>query len=505
MSFFPSGKSESSQPDALVLTCAYICSGQDRFCGGICMKFMLCILNMKWEGFLSLLEVGAAVGVHREHGLVQLRAADSNHRSSLDRYLNITDPRAGFVPVDASELSHMPRGNASLAVASAPQPPSSDPLFGAPQWGTSSNAAVADGRAMDPPTPTPLKSSAAPIRLSRALPAQLAHPELASLAVTGAAAPDAKQPAMQPEPPPKQPRQPRHAAEEATQKHAVQLNAHARSPAQHARGGGATRGRGRGVPAPAGSTGRLGPPKGKDVKMMMRPLPPGCGGGGPPVLPGKASTCPQSGFIGFIPMNGGPIPMPFNYKNLLEGVMQLIDAMRCENYQVEQDPDKYRPGECGWRCSFLQETNCIPRCVQAFSCCSIYKCVRPLFKKGVPMYQALKRCQFEDCRVQMWGCKQVKVDEDPRGYDPLWNKYSVTDTGTYGMNKNFAYNGPAIKAFKAAGKMPPFAERLLPFWKWPYTIEGEVFGARGLMDEKLFPYRIYRMLGGMPFQSVEVQ
>ena len=71
------------------------------------------------------------------------------------------------------------------------------------------------------------------------------------------------------------------------------------------------------------------------------------------------------------------------------------------------------------------------------------------------------------------------LDQDPRGYDPLWDKYSVIDTGTNGMNKNAAYNGPPVKSFKTAGKMPPFAERLLPFWKWPsYTIEGEVTSVR---------------------------
>ena len=40
------------------------------------------------------------------------------------------------------------------------------------------------------------------------------------------------------------------------------------------------------------------------------------------------------------------------------------------------------------------------------------------------LYDAMKACQFEDCRVQMWGCQAVKADADPRGYDPTWNKYS---------------------------------------------------------------------------------
>ena len=137
---------------------------------------------------------------------------------------------------------------------------------------------------------------------------------------------------------------------------------------------------------------------------------------------------------------------------------------------------------------------------------SIYMCVRPKWKGGMDLYEAMKACQYEDCRVQMWGCKAVKVDQDPRGYDTGWNKYSVADTGKYGIDLQQAMFGPdPKKSFKAVGKMPDFSQRLLRFWEWPYTINGEVYGARGLMDEGLFPYPVYRMLGGQAFQTVEVQ
>ena len=133
-------------------------------------------------------------------------------------------------------------------------------------------------------------------------------------------------------------------------------------------------------------------------------------------------------------------------------------------------------------------------------------CVRPKFKSGTDIYTALKQCQYEDCRVQFWGCKAVKADQDPRGPDLWWNKYSVFDDGTHGMDTSQAYFGPEpTKSFKAAGKMPDFSSRLLRFWDWPWTIKGEVFGARGLMDEGRFPYPVYPMLGGVPFQSIEVQ
>ena len=68
-------------------------------------------------------------------------------------------------------------------------------------------------------------------------------------------------------------------------------------------------------------------------------------------------------------------------------------------------------------------------------------------------------------------------------------------------------------------------ERLFPFWKFPEDIDvrrparppsarvwtrgapaqAETFGAKGLMDEGLFPYREYKMLGGMPFQPIQIE
>ena len=121
------------------------------------------------------------------------------------------------------------------------------------------------------------------------------------------------------------------------------------------------------------------------------------------------------------------------------------------------------------------------------------------------LYEAMKACQFEDCRVQMWGCQAVKADADPRGYDPTWNKYSPLDTGKHGIDTAQAFAAPE-HAFAPAGPIPSdFSARLAPFWRWPYTNYGEVYGARGLMDEGLFPYANYRMLGGMPWQSIEVQ
>lgn len=53
--------------------------------------------------------------------------------------------------------------------------------------------------------------------------------------------------------------------------------------------------------------------------------------------------------------------------------------------------------------------------------------------------------------------------------------------------------------------MPDFRNRLLPFWTWPYTFDGEVFGAVGLRDSGLFPYNNYRMLGGVPFEKIDVK
>jgi len=31
----------------------YICTGKDNLCGGICIKFMLCLLNLKWRSMAT--------------------------------------------------------------------------------------------------------------------------------------------------------------------------------------------------------------------------------------------------------------------------------------------------------------------------------------------------------------------------------------------------------------------------------------------------------------------
>ena len=81
-----------SMPSAVLLACQWVCQGKDNLCGGICVRFMLCLLNLKWQNFLSLLQLGAAVGVHPVHGLVQLRAADGPNATILDAYLNLQHP-----------------------------------------------------------------------------------------------------------------------------------------------------------------------------------------------------------------------------------------------------------------------------------------------------------------------------------------------------------------------------------------------------------------------------
>ena len=58
--------------------------------------------------------------------------------------------------------------------------------------------------------------------------------------------------------------------------------------------------------------------------------------------------------------------------------MALIDEQRCDKAPVPYVAEDFRPGMCGWRCSFMGETNCVPRCVQQYSCCALYKCAAPI-------------------------------------------------------------------------------------------------------------------------------
>ena len=76
-------------------------------------------------------------------------------------------------------------------------------------------------------------------------------------------------------------------------------------------------------------------------------------------------------------MEGGTIPLGSNTLGLIKQVLSLVKTTRCKKNPLEYDPDKFRPGMCGWRCSFLQQTNCIPRCVQTYACCSMVECLTP--------------------------------------------------------------------------------------------------------------------------------
>ena len=78
-------------------------------------------------------------------------------------------------------------------------------------------------------------------------------------------------------------------------------------------------------------------------------------------------------------------------------------------------------------------------------------------------------------------------------------------TGKHAADYANAYFGKPENTFKRAGKMPDFRGRLLPFWEWPWAIDGEVFGGKGLQDQNLFPYNIYRMLGGMRFERIDIK
>ena len=71
------------------------------------------------------------------------------------------------------------------------------------------------------------------------------------------------------------------------------------------------------------------------------------------------------------------------------------------------------------------------------------------------MYAAMKACQFEDCRVQMWGCEKQRDTPDPRGNDPTYSPYSVLDTGKNGYDRKIALKGPdPAKAFNPTAKCP---------------------------------------------------
>ena len=106
------GNQPSESPLVLMLACFFVCRGQEKACGGICMRFMLCLLNLKWQDFLALLEVGAAVGVHPVHGLVQLRSANASVNSTL------LDPLLHF-PTPATAASGPSRCRSSRRSSSA--------------------------------------------------------------------------------------------------------------------------------------------------------------------------------------------------------------------------------------------------------------------------------------------------------------------------------------------------------------------------------------------------
>lgn len=131
----------------------------------------------------------------------------------------------------------------------------------------------------------------------------------------------------------------------------------------------------------------------------MRPIAPACGGGGVASVPSRGVPCALSGFIGFTPVQGGVVPMPFTsgpayWKDLLEGTMHEIDLFRCDKANVPYVSEDFRPGMCGWRCSFMGETMCLPRCVEQYVCCSLFKCVRNLWMEGKDLCKLRRRSKL---------------------------------------------------------------------------------------------------------------
>ena len=41
------GGEVGSMPSAVLLACQWVCQGKNNLCGGICVRFMLCLLNLK--------------------------------------------------------------------------------------------------------------------------------------------------------------------------------------------------------------------------------------------------------------------------------------------------------------------------------------------------------------------------------------------------------------------------------------------------------------------------
>ena len=180
------GNQPSESPLVLMLACFFVCRGQEKACGGICMRFMLCLLNLKWQDFLALLEVGAAVGVHPVHGLVQLRSANASVNSTLlDPLLHFPDAGDdGFRPVTLQELSQeLFGGNASLASAPAPRTVGEaiSARMGPPQRPQGATRPLAPAPTLRPPLsrpqpePLPLPQRAAAV-LSAAIAATPATP-----------------------------------------------------------------------------------------------------------------------------------------------------------------------------------------------------------------------------------------------------------------------------------------------------------------------------------------
>ena len=96
----------------------------------------------------------------------------------------------------------------------------------------------------------------------------------------------------------------------------------------------------------------------------------------------------------------------------------------------------------------VQRAPYAPLCTRLLSAPALHplcRCVRKLWKQQEDLYKALLVCQHEDCRVQMWGCKKVKTDSDPRGHDPNWDPYDVLDTGRFGAKYHEAYYGDPTK------------------------------------------------------------
>ena len=66
------GGEVGSMSSAVLLACQWVCQGKDNLCGGICVRFMLCLLNLKKRSLVLVFALMLSITLQKPSDALQI-------------------------------------------------------------------------------------------------------------------------------------------------------------------------------------------------------------------------------------------------------------------------------------------------------------------------------------------------------------------------------------------------------------------------------------------------